>query len=327
MGGHHWSLWVAIVGWLGANILVTLISPGSLPFDWPARAGLSTSEILVEANAVLLQVLLLMLVVHWLTRGRADPRVVDRAPGYQRAVHETLGLLAYGVLGLLGGYVLAKAFGWQPFGLHLAGTLFGTHAELDRAEVLAWASYNFVVYAIIPLAYFRRGYSATALGLRSTARRNDLLVIGVVVMLETWFQIIAFQPPSLDLPPTVLLQGASLTFVLYLFGTVLPALVFVYAILIPRFLRITGSTIATVLCGGLTYAGLHFWDAWTTFTSPRSAVLSVIFLAFTYLGPGMIKSYLTLRTGNAWVHAWAYHALAPHTLIDTPHIVDVFRLR
>jgi hypothetical protein len=27
-------------------------------------------------------------------------------------------------------------------------------------------------------------------------------------------------------------------------------------------------------------------------------------------GPGMIKTVLTLRTGNAWVHVWAYHALA-----------------
>ena len=43
----------------------------------------------------------------------------------------------------------------------------------------------------------------------------------------------------------------------------------------------------------------------------------MIFLLFTYLGPGMIKTFLTLRTGNAWVHVWAYHAFA-HTLIDTP---------
>lgn len=69
------------------------------------------------------------------------------------------------------------------------------------------------------------------------------------------------------------------------------------------------------------------WDAWTVLSSPRSAALSIAFLVFTYLGPGMIKSFLTLRTGNAWVHVWAYHAFAPHTLIDTPHIVQVFRMR
>jgi hypothetical protein len=33
-----------------------------------------------------------------------------------------------------------------------------------------------------------------------------------------------------------------------------------------------------------------------------------------------------VRTGNAWVHLWAYHAIAPHTLIDTPLIVRIFRI-
>ncbi|MFD0548112.1 hypothetical protein ACFQ0X_02260 [Streptomyces rectiviolaceus] len=34
----------------------------------------------------------------------------------------------------------------------------------------------------------------------------------------------------------------------------------------------------------------------------------------------------TLRTGNAWVHVWANHALAPHTLADTRHVVHIFRV-
>lgn len=322
----HWSLWCGVTGWILANLVVAA-SGGTLPFDWPARAGLETSEILVETNLALLQVLLLMGVVWWLTRGREDLRIAERAPQRHVAVRETLGLLAYGACGLLGGFLLARGLGWHPFGLHLAGTIFGTHAHLDRAEVLTWAVYNFLVYAVVPLAYFRRRYSSTALGLRSTARRNDLLVIAVVLALETWFQVLVLQPEILDLPAGLLARGAALTFVLYLFGAVLPAMVFIYAILIPRFLRVTRSATATVLCGGLTYAGLHLWDAWTVLSSPRSAVLSLIFLVLTYLGPGMIKSFLTLRTGNAWVHVWAYHALAPHTLIDTPHIVQVFRLR
>jgi hypothetical protein len=53
----------------------------------------------------------------------------------------------------------------------------------------------------------------------------------------------------------------------------------------------------------------------------------VAFLLLTYAGPGMIKTLLTLRTGNAWVHVWAYHALVPHTLIDTPHLVEVMHIR
>ncbi|MFD3163113.1 hypothetical protein [Herpetosiphon sp. NSE202] len=41
----------------------------------------------------------------------------------------------------------------------------------------------------------------------------------------------------------------------------------------------------------------------------------------------MIKTVLTLRTGNAWVHAWGYHAIAPHVIIDTPHIITSFGIR
>jgi hypothetical protein len=323
---RHRIVYVALAAWILANLLVAA-SGTALPFDWPARTGLRTWEVLLETNLALVQVLLLMGVVWWLTRRRGDLHLEDRAPGHARARLEMWSLLGYGACGLLGGMLLARAFGWHPFGLHLAGTIFGTHAHVDRAEVVVWAGYNFLVYAVAPLLYFGRRYSSTALGLRSTARRNDLLVITVVLVLETWFQVVLLQPGILDLPSELLVRGAALTFVLYLFGAVLPAMVFVYAILIPRFLRVTGSATATVLCGGLTYAGLHFWDAWTVLSSPGSAMLSLVFLVFTYLGPGMIKSFLTLRTGNAWVHVWAYHAFAPHTLIDTPHIVQVFRLR
>jgi hypothetical protein len=38
----------------------------------------------------------------------------------------------------------------------------------------------------------------------------------------------------------------------------------------------------------------------------------------------MIKSVLTLRTGNAWVHALSYHIIAPHVIVDTPLVVKIF---
>jgi hypothetical protein len=41
----------------------------------------------------------------------------------------------------------------------------------------------------------------------------------------------------------------------------------------------------------------------------------------------MMKTVITLRTGNAWVHAIAYHSIAPHTLVDAPLMVKVFGLR
>jgi hypothetical protein len=321
------SLWVAAALWVAANCWVALTGGDALPFDWPARADRSVAEHLLDVNLGLVQVLLLMGVVYLITRRRTPPDVATRAPDRTLALRETLLLLGYGVLGLGVGFLLARAFGWHPFGLHLAGSIYGTHAHLEAAEVLTWAGYNLLVYAILPLIYFCRRYSALELGLRSSDRRNDLLVIAVVLTLEAAFQIFAVQPEIFTLPPLQLLSGAAVTFVLYLAGAVLPAMVFVYAILVPRYLKLTGSATTTVLLGGLTYAGLHIWDAWAVFTSPREAALSLIFLLFTYLGPGMIKTFLTLRTGNAWVHVWAYHAFAPHTLIDTPHIVEIFKIR
>ena len=143
-------------------------------------------------------------------------------------------------------------------------------------------------------------------------------MIFVVLAVESLFQVLVLGPELLELDGRQLLLGATVAFVLYLAGAVLPAMVFIYAILVPRLLRLTGSTASTVILGGLTYTLLHIWDAWTVFSSPGNAVLSVIFLVFTYFGPGMIKTLLTVRTGNAWVHLWGYHAFAPHTLFETP---------
>jgi hypothetical protein len=88
-------------------------------------------------------------------------------------------------------------------------------------------------------------------------------------------------------------------------------MVLIYSILLPRYLKITGSTISTVLLGGLTYAAMHVVEGWSAFDSPQHVALSLMFVLFQYFGPGMIKSVLTLRTGNAWVHAVSYHAIAP----------------
>jgi hypothetical protein len=71
---------------------------------------------------------------------------------------------------------------------------------------------------------------------------------------------------------------------------------------------------------------LQLFDGWLAFGTPSAVALSVIFLFFQYFGPGMIKTVLTLRTGNAWVHVWAYHAIAPHTVADTPLMVRIFHI-
>jgi len=327
------SVHVAAGGWLAANLWVAGTAEAVLPFDWPALGEQSTTSHLLEINLAMLQVLLAMLqvllliaVVVGLTRGRDLPDLAARAPERSIAQWEVLLLLVYGAAGLGLGLLLARLFGWHPFGLHLAGTLFGTHDPVRPAEAIVWAIYNLTVYALVPLWFFRSRYTAESLSLRSSDRRKDTTLILAVLAIETLFQVVVLQPWILDLAPSQLLLGGFLTFVLFLAGAVLPAMVFVYAILVPRFLRITESSATTVILGGLVYAALHVWDAWTVFTSPSAWILSLVFLLFTYFGPGMVKTVLTIRTGNAWVHVWAYHAFAPHTLHETALMVKVFHV-
>ncbi|MFC9969962.1 hypothetical protein ACFVH6_03555 [Spirillospora sp. NPDC127200] len=321
------ALWFAVAGWCAVNALVLILAGDVPPFDWPDAAGRSTAGHLVDANIRLLEFLLLAAVVVLLTRRRARPDQAARAPERPTALRETLGLLAYGAAALGGGFLLARAFGWHPFGLHLAGTLYGTHETVSPAEAATWAVYNLAAYAAAPLWWFRRRYPARRLNLTSTDRRGDALVITVVLVLESAVQLLALRPDLLALSGRQLAIGLPLTFVLYLAGAVLPAMVFVYCILVPRFQRLTGSTVATVVLGGLAYAALHVWDAWALFDGLDETVLSLLFVLLTYAVPGMVKTVLTVRTGNAWVHVWAYHALAPHTLIDTPHLVHVLDIK
>ncbi|MEU1666288.1 hypothetical protein ABZ547_22270 [Streptomyces sparsogenes] len=323
---RSWAVWAAALGWLAVCALVLAVAGDRLPFDWPAGTGQKTADHLLEANIGLVEVLLLMALVCLLTRWRTRPDLAARAPARAQALRETLLLLAYGAAGLTLGYVLARALGWHPFGFHLAGTLYGTHEHVTAAEAVTWALYNLVVYALVPLLYFRRPYTTEQLCLRSADRRADAVLIAVVLVVESVVQFLVLQPELLDLGGRQLFLGLPLAFTLYLAGAVLPAMIFIYAILLPRILKLTGSTAATVVLGGLTYTAFHLWDAWTRFGSPEDAVLSVAFLLLTYFAPGMMKSVLTLRTGNAWVHVWAYHALAPHTLADTPHVVHIFRV-
>ena len=312
--------------WLAANLLVLLLAGPALPFDWPGVPGTTVDQV-VGTNLSLASGLGLMALTCALTRRRDRPDVAARAPDLATARRETVLLLAYGALGLAGGFALGRGLGWHPFGLHLAGSVVGTHEHVGAAEALTWATYNLVVYAVVPLVVFRRRYSAEQLNLVSTDRRGDARLVVVVLVVESAIQLATLSTVVGALSPRQYLLGLPATFVLYLAGAVLPAMVFVYALLVPRFLRLTGSTATTVVLGGVTYTALHAWDAWTVLGTPSDALLSTVFLFFVYLTPGMVKTVLTVRTGNAWVHVWAYHALAPHTLIDTPHVVDVLRIR
>jgi hypothetical protein len=312
--------------WLVLTALVVLLAQGRLPFDRPALAGLSFAAQVAAPTLGLVEVFLLMGLVWLLTRRRAIPDMAARAPERAQALRETVGLLAYAMLAQAGGWLLGPALGYRPFSFHVAGTLVGCSQLASPGEVAVWAGYNFAAFAVAPFLWFRRRYSAEALNLKSSDRRGDLIVILAVMAVESAVELAAF-PGIFKLTGHQLLLAAPLSFAVFFVGTVLPTMVLIYAILLPRYLKLTGSFPVTVVLGGLTYAAMHIVEGWSLFTSPSDTALSLIFVVLTYVGPGMFKSFVTLRTGNAWVHAIGYHAIAPHVIADAPMIAKVFAIR
>ena len=317
--------WIGVAMWVALNLAALVTSAGVLPFDRPALVGLSFGTQMAFPTVGLIEIFVLMGVVYWLTRHR-DVDISARAPARSRAIAEVVGLLAYAMLAQAGGWILGPALGYRAFSFHLAGTLVGCSTLGSPQEAIVWALYNFVAFAALPYLFFRRRYSNEALCLTSRERRNDLLVIAVVLVIESVSELSAF-PGIFKMSLHQLAVAAPLAFLLFGIGTVLPTMVLIYAILLPRYLRITNSFVGTVLLGGATYALMHLVEGWSTFANPRDAVLSLLFVFLTYSGPGMFKSFVTLRTGNAWVHAIAYHAIAPHVLVDAPLIAKVFAIR
>lgn len=317
---------VAVGGWLLVNAVLIALAGGHLPFHASSLAEPPATGQILQTNAMFLEVFVLMGVVRLLTRHRSVPDIAERAPNRELAWRETLLVLAYGVMAMAGGYVVGHAFGPHAFGFHLDGMIIRTGQEVAPTEAIGWAAYNLLAYAFVPYLVFRRRYTSDQLSLRSTNRRSDLKVVGVILVIESTVQLL-LNPAVLRLDVQQLLLGAPLTFMLSFAGTVLPTMVFVYSILTPRYLKLTGSVPATVVLGGVTYAMLHLFDGWTNFVSPADAALSVLYLLLFYTGPGMFKTFITIRTANAWTHVWAYHAIAPHTLVDTPMFVRIFGIR
>lgn len=320
----HRGVQTAAVLWVVGYIVVLWLAQGSLPFDRPAVAQLPFALQMAAPSITLIEIFVLMGLVFLLTRGRVIPEMATRAPERRVALHETILVLAYAALGQVGGWIVGPALGYRPFSFHIAGSVFGCTLTPDRAEVWLWALYNFLIFAVAPYLYFRRRYTNTELNLCSIDHRNDALVILIVLAIESAFELAAFNKNVFGLTPHQVLLGAPLTFLIFFIGTVLPTMVFIYAILLPRYLKLTGSPISAVLLGGFTYAAMHIVEGWSTFDSPRNSALSLIFVLLQYFGPGMVKSVLTLRTGNAWVHALSYHIVAPHVIIDTPLVVKIF---
>ncbi|HXN53749.1 MAG TPA: hypothetical protein VN943_17590 [Candidatus Acidoferrum sp.] len=317
------SVQIAILLWLAASLAVFPVSGGKLPFNRPLLNSLPLLAQVIAPFIVLIVVFVEMAITYFLTRRRILPDMAARAPERGVARREILLLWLYGAAVLLIGHWLGLRLFGEGIGLHLNGSLFGHTREVSPREVWTWAFYNFILLAVIPYAVFRaRGYSREALNLKSSNLKNDALVIFVIMALGSALDLAG--GGFLQLSAHQMLVGAPLTFFTHLLGTGLPVMIFIYAILFPRYLKITGSPVTTLLLGALSYAALHIFEYWTLYDSLPHALLSVIFALLTFFPPGLMKSYLTLRTANAWVHLWGYHAVTPHVTADTPMIVHIF---
>jgi hypothetical protein len=320
------SVQVAVVLWVAASFAVFPLSGAKFPLNRPLLAKLPLAAQVIVPLVGLAFVFVQMAVTYFLTRRRAIPDMASRAPDSAVARREVWLLWAYGAAVLLvGRWIGLRLFG-EGIGLHLNGSLFGPTRMVSPREVWVWAFYNFILLAVVPYVVFRaRGYSREALNLKSANLRNDTLVIVVIMAMGVAFDLLG--GGFLKLSGRQMLIGGGLTFVTHLLGTGLPVMVFIYAILFPRYLKLTGSAATTVLLGGVSYAALHIFEYWTRYDSVSHAALSVIFVLLTFVPPGLMKSYLTLRTANAWVHLWGYHAITPHVTADTPMVVDIFGIR
>ena len=313
------------LAWLALNGAILALARGFLPFDRPNLAGQPFWLQIAMPSIAMIEQFSLMGLVALLSCGRPVTEIGERAPPRGTAGREVALVLVYALLAQVGGWFVGPALGYRPFSFHLAGTLVGCSILASPGEAMVWAGYNFLMFAVIPYLWFRRRYSNRELCLMFDRGGRDWIVLIAVLVVESAVQL-SVMPGIFSLPLPVLLRAAPLAFGLFGVGTVLPTMVTIYAILVPRYYKLTGSVAISTILGGLTYASVHLVEGWSSFRTPSDTGLSLLFVILSYTGPGMFKTFVTLRTSNAWVHALGYHAVAPHTLADTPLIARVFGL-
>lgn len=313
--------WFTVL-YIVALVAIIGLSANGMPVQLVGASRIATVFFFLVGMLVYL---LHIALVYLVTRHRALPDWNARAPERSIAIRQTIWLWGYALV------ILIVLGGWFKIGLHLPGTIFEPTHQLTPGSVIQWAIVNFVLFAALPYALFRRmGYSNRDLSLHSSNLRGDLLVLAVVLIVETlveWFGV----PDGMrffHLTGTQMAIGGTLTLILHMIGTGLPIMIFIQSILIPRYYKISGSLAASVIAGGLSYATFHIFEFWTLYDGTLSAtILSILFVYLQFTGAGMVKAMITLRTGNAWVHVWAYHVIAPHLWTDTNLIVNAFKIR
>jgi hypothetical protein len=279
----------------------------------------------VGSSKYLVLVVLMFSLVVLLTRKRPVFDLGQRAPESGVAGRETLAMWAYAGAVMVAGRLIGQHLFGEGIALHLNGSLVGATRVQSPIEVYTWAAYNGILLALIPYVVFRmRGYSNEQLSLKSGNLKSDVLVIAVVLAFSVGMDMMGSN--IFRLTRHQQLVGGPMSFALHLFGTDLPIMIVIYSILMPRYFKLF-SPMTAYLLGAVSYPTMHIFESGTRYDSTTAAAMSLTFVYLLFVPAGLMKSFLTWRTGNAWVHVWAYHAISPHVTVDTRLIVRDFGIK
>jgi len=309
------AFYVAILVWLllcGTGLLISRHTP-------------SYRGLVVGSSRYLVLVVLMFGLVMLLTRKRPVPDLAERAPESSIARRETLAMWAYVAVVMVAGRLIGQHLFGEGIAMHLNGSLVGATRVQSPTEVYTWAAYNGILLALIPYLVFRmRGYSNQQLSLKSANLKSDLLVIIVVLAFSVGIDMMG--PNIFQLTRHQQLVGGLMSFWFHLFGTDLPVMIVIYSILMPRYFKLF-SPMTAYLLGAVSYPTIHIFESGTRYDSITAAAMSLTFVYLLFIPAGLMKSFLTWRTGNAWVHVWAYHAISPHVTVDTRLVVSDFGIK
>jgi hypothetical protein len=184
------SLWIALGIWCLLSAAAILLCRNGVPLNRPELATTPPITDVLNNSVGLFMIILLVGAVAFLASHRPLLNLAERAPERSVALHETLAMWIYGAVVLFAGRILGQHYFGEGIALHLNGCLFGATQVQSPAAVYTWAAYNGTFLALLPHLIFRwRGYSLQELNLRSANWKNDALIIAVVMLIGSAYEL------------------------------------------------------------------------------------------------------------------------------------------